>query len=129
MEAIIVPCTQEKVWDTEPTRTSVCAKDAYRGRAFATWRSHAEQAGCPWFILSTKYGLLLPEQPIEPYTVPVSHAAADAGYLQRLAQQGRDFKLATFDRIILLDWERFEPLVRAAIGDTTVKCALRHIVY
>jgi hypothetical protein len=37
MEAIIVPCTQEKIWDTQPDAGAVAARDSYPG----------------WFALST----------------------------------------------------------------------------
>lgn len=71
MEAIIVPCTQEKIWDSQPDLGAVPAKDAYTKAAFRAWRSYAEQSGCPWFILSTKYGLLRPDVQIEKYNVPI----------------------------------------------------------
>ena len=51
MDAIIVPCTEEKVWDTHPNTGAVAAKDAYTKPAFSAWRQHAEQSGLPWFIL------------------------------------------------------------------------------
>jgi hypothetical protein len=86
MDAIIVPCTQEKIWDTCPSAGVVAAKEAYTKPAFLAWRAYAEQAGCPWFILSTKYGLIRPDQPIENYNVPVSRAAViDVNYFCRLA--------------------------------------------
>jgi hypothetical protein len=129
MEAIIVPCTQEKIWDTTPSAGAVAAKNAYTKAAFRTWRLYAEQSGCPWFILSTKYGLISPDQFIEPYNVPISAAATDAAFLALLRRQGEDLKLARFDRIVLLDWERFEPLVRAAVADPRVKCVLHKLLY
>jgi hypothetical protein len=127
MEAIVVPCTQEKIWDSQPNVGPVSAKDAYTKEAFRTWRLYAEQSGCSWFIMSTKYGLLRPDQPIEKYNVPVSVAVRDAGLLSLLDRQGRELGLGSFEQIVLLDWDRFMPLVRAATRSLFVKCVLRRI--
>jgi hypothetical protein len=129
MEVIIVPCTQEKVWDSQPDLGAVPAKDAYTKAAFRVWRSHAERSGGPWFILSTKYGLLQPDQLIEKYNVAVSAAVGDAGLLSRLDKQGQEFGLGSVGRVVLLDWERFQPLVRAATRSLSVKCVLRKVQY
>lgn len=128
MEAIIVPCTQEKIWDTRPYAGAVPAKDAYTKPVFATWRSYAEQSGLPWFILSTKYGLIPPDFPINKYNVTVTTAAGDAAFLRRLRQQGDELNMGQFAKVILLDWERLEPLVRAAVPES-VPCVLRKVVY
>jgi hypothetical protein len=96
---------------------------------FGVWRSYAEQSGCPWFILSTKYGLIRPDDLIEKYNVPISAAVGDASLGTLLERQGRQHSIGSFDRIVLLDWERFQPLVRAAVGKTGVKCVLRRIQY
>jgi len=37
--------------------------------------------------------------------------------------------LGSYERIILLDWERFKPLVRAAVGNSAAKCVLRKVKY
>ena len=129
MEAIIVPCTQEKIWDSSPGGGPVQAKDAYTKPAFLAWRAYAEQSGSPWFILSTRYGLIQPEQPIERYNVPVSAALRNPQLLALLRRQGEELDLARFDKLVLLDWEKFEPLVRAAAGDLEVNCVLRKLQY
>ena len=129
MDAIIVPCTQEKVWDSQPNLGKVPARDAYTKSVFRAWRAHAEGSGLPWFILSTKYGLISPEQPIEKYNVPISAAVGSAALCSLLERQGRQLKLGSYDRIVLLDWERFKPLVRAAVGDSSTKCVLRRVKY
>ncbi len=125
MDVILVPCTQEKIWDAEPHRGPTPAKDAYMGRAFKTWRAYAESSGCPWFILSTGYGLIEPDQPITAYNVPIGRAVKDRVLLAKLAVQGKALKLDRFDRVVLLDWEKFQPLVKAAVGDLKVP-TVRH---
>ena len=129
MDAIIVPCTQEKIWDSRPDAGPVAARDAYTKPVFARWRAHAEQSGNPWFVLSTKYGLITPDTVIERYNVPISAAVRDAGLLQRLREQGEALDLRQYSRLVLLDWEKFQPLVKAAVGNHGVSCALRRIAY
>ena len=126
---IIVPCTQEKIWDSTPNAGAVAAKDAYTKPAFGAWRAFAEQSGSPWFILSTKYGLLHPDTEITRYNVPISVALSDPTFFDRLAEQGRRLGLNKSQRVVLLDWERFQPLVRAAVGDAQVPCVLHRLQY
>jgi len=47
--------------------TAAPAKDLYISSLFKKSRSFAESKCEKWFILSAKYGLLLPEQFVEPY--------------------------------------------------------------
>jgi hypothetical protein len=44
MEAIIVPCTDEKVWRLGEVRGSVMAKDAYAKPAFRAWRRNCRSS-------------------------------------------------------------------------------------
>ncbi len=96
---------------------------------FARWRAHAEQLGVAWFILSTKYGLLSPDDLVEPYNVPISAALADPRLHSLLEVQGRRLGLDNAEEVVLLDWERFQPLVRAAVANPLVPCKLRRISY
>src|SRR4051794_2408965 len=112
MDAIILPCTQEKVWDGQLTSGSVPAKDAYAKPAFRVWRSYAERSGCAWFLLSTKYGLIPPEQLIDKYNVPVSSALSNAAFLRLLAAQGKELGISGFDRLILLIGSDSNPWLR-----------------
>jgi hypothetical protein len=129
MDAIIVPCTQEKIWDTQPNAGAVAARDAYTHPAFHEWRRVAEESGQPWFIMSTTSGLLEPGQKIQKYNVPISRALADPDLRQLLGEQGRAMNLQRFDKLILLDWEKFQPLVRAAVRNLGVKCVRRRVRY
>lgn len=129
MKVIIVPCTEEKIWDSAPAQGAVPAKAAYTKPVFAKWREHAEQSGYSWFILSTKYGLLSPDDPVEPYNIPISAALADKALRSLLADQGRRLGLDQAEEVILLDWEKFQPLVRAAVADPNIHCKLRRLFY
>ena len=128
MDAIIIPCTEEKIWRTNPAAGAVQAKDAYTRDDFRVWRQHAEQSGGPWFILSTCYRLIAPETPIEKYNIPVSRAVNDPKFLEKLKRQGQELQLGKFEHVILLDWRRFEPLVRAALADQC-QFQLRRLLY
>lgn len=125
---IIVPCTRHKVWDADAHAPSkVAAVEAYGGPSFRRWVHYARSSGCRWFILSTKYGLLSPTDPISNYNRTPFAAARDEAYLQKLRQQGRRLRLAEHERIVLLDWERFRPLVRAAVDDPETTCVVRRL--
>lgn len=57
----IISCGKSK------TSTTRCAaKEAYNGRSFILKEKFAELNGCPWFILSAKYGLIRPTRIINP---------------------------------------------------------------
>ena len=129
MDAIIVPCTKQKVWDRSPNAGPVQARDAYVGPAFRTWRAYAEDSGSPWFILSTKYGLITPDLPISNYNVPISEAEADPDFLERLKAQIAESALDQCDRILVLDLERFLGLMQQAMESASAKLALHKILF
>ena len=56
-----VSCVAQKLPRSAP------AKDLYTSPLFRKARGFVEAQGWPWFILSAKYGLVDPEQVIEPY--------------------------------------------------------------
>ena len=67
---VIVPCGQGKIWDTEPDRGPVAARDAYTGAPFKVNRAYAERFASYWVILSAKYGFIPPDYLIPgPYNV------------------------------------------------------------
>lgn len=58
---ILVSCGKQKL------DHSAQAKDLYISKRFTAARRFAENFGSNWFILSAKYGLVAPEQILEPY--------------------------------------------------------------
>jgi hypothetical protein len=129
MDAIIVPSTKQKVWDKTPNTGPVQARYAYVGPAFTTWRAYAEDSGCPWFILSTKYGLIAPGLSINNYSVPISAAEADPAFIERLRTQIRELKLDLCREIQVLDLERFAGLIRQAMGSSMVEVQTYKILF
>jgi hypothetical protein len=57
----LVSCASKKRSDRLP------ARDIYVSGLFRETRKYVESTGCPWFILSAKYGLLRPDDIITPY--------------------------------------------------------------
>jgi hypothetical protein len=47
--------------------TAAAAKDLYTSTLFEKERAYAERSNVPWYILSAKYGLIQPDEWIEPY--------------------------------------------------------------
>lgn len=59
--------------------SSECAaRDLYRSVWFKKARNHVESTGCKWFILSAKYGLVHPDQFIEPYDQTLNTMSVEA---------------------------------------------------
>jgi hypothetical protein len=129
MDAIIVPSTKQKVWDKSPNTGPVQARDAYVGPAFRTWRAYAEDSGCPWFILSTKYGLIAPDLSISNYNVPISEAEADPLFMELLRTQVRELKLDLCRQIRVLDLERFAGLIQQAMGSSAAQVDTHKILF
>ena len=129
MDAIIVPCTKQKVWDKDPNTGPVQARDAYLGPAFRTWRAYAEDSGSPWFILSTKYGLIEPDVSISNYNVPISEAETDPVYVERLQALIRELRLDRCDRVWVLDLERFLAMIQQAMGALSARVAIHKILF
>ena len=91
-EIIIAPCTREKIWDIQPDRGEVAARDAYIKPAFVKWRQFSEDSELPWLILSTKYGFLKPDQLISKYEAKVSRAKRDPAYVMLLQKQAESLQ-------------------------------------
>jgi hypothetical protein len=70
--------------------------------------------------LSTKFGLLRPDELLEPYDVPLGAALRDQELKAMLARQGRELHLGEFERVILIGLDGFRPLVHAATADLDV---------
>ncbi len=49
------------------------AKDLYISSLWSFRRAYAEKLGCSWYILSAKYGLLVPDDEIKPYNLTLNN--------------------------------------------------------
>lgn len=52
------------------------AKNLYISPLWNFRRAYAERLGCSWYILSAKYGLLVPDDEIEPYDLTLNELPA-----------------------------------------------------
>lgn len=129
MEIILVPCTAEKIWSVDRDAGPTPARLAYIKPCFRAWVDHAEAQGVPWYILSTKYGLVLADQEITSYDVRAADAESDDAFISKLGQQLADLGLGRGDRVIVLDWERFWRLAAKATADLGVDVQLRKLLY
>lgn len=74
-DLILIGCVKQKLAVPAP------AKDLYTSSLFRRGRHYAEDAGVPWFVLSTEHGLVMPEELLAPYD-------------QRLAKSDRSYRRA-----------------------------------
>lgn len=113
---VIISCGKSK------NRGTDCkAKDAYNGQSFLLKRKYAELSGHTWLILSAKYGLLKPEDKINPnYDMTIS----TRGDIQQLASmlitqipKYLDFSVA--DEIIFLGPKAYVESLEQALSRKT----------
>jgi hypothetical protein len=71
-DLVLIGCVKEKRSGRHP------ARDLYASTLFAGRRHRAETAGCPWFILSAKHGLVKPDEEIDTYDVELKTLPAGA---------------------------------------------------
>ena len=62
-DIILVGCTRSKQSRVAP------ARDLFTGSRFIKARAYAEQLEVPWFVLSAKWAVLDPDEPVAPYDV------------------------------------------------------------
>ena len=60
------------------------AMDVYNSKIFNRSQKYAETYADLWFILSTKYGLLLPSDFIEPYNVSIDNMLKNDNYMNNI---------------------------------------------
>ena len=66
MDVYLVSCVSKKLSHPAP------ARDLYISPWFRKARSYVERTGCPWFVLSAKYGLVHPDEMIAPYELTLN---------------------------------------------------------
>src|SRR6266511_4421102 len=119
---VIVPCGKRKIWDTEPKRGPVAARDAYTGAPFKVNRSYAEHFASRWVILSAKYGFIVPEFLIPgPYDVTFKKKTTNPITVVALREQIGMQQLDRFEPIIGLGGHGYRVVVEAAFAGTPVR--------
>lgn len=98
----LVSCVGKK--NVDPSQ----AKDLYASEWFFRARAFVERAGCPWFILSAKFGLVAPEQTIPPYEQTLNDMSrAERQAWGASVQQQIDLSLPRGGRCVVLAGQRY----------------------
>lgn len=111
---ILVACAGRKQQVLSP------AKDLYTSTLFKASRRYAERCGDVWYILSARYGLVHPDQVLEPYNSSLAEMprAARTDWSQRVFEALRATVLSgTRDQVVFLAGRHYrahlEGLLRA----------------
>lgn len=119
---IIVPCGQRKIWDRDPLRGPVAARDAYTGAPFKVNRAYAERFGDRWLILSAKYGFIGPDFVIPgPYDVTFKRRSSNPISLPELGAQAERLELSDYARVVVLGGKEYRDIVAALLGKTNME--------
>ena len=115
MSSIVIACGSKKRNHPAP------ARDMYVGSLFKNARRAAESTGLPWYIMSAKYGILRPDDIIEPYDM--TYGKTTGKQPGEIAQQ-----LASLN-VALPVWglvpARYAAVLCAAVGSSSVRTPLR----
>jgi hypothetical protein len=98
----LVSCVSKKRESPTP------ARDLYASELFRRARAYVEATGCPWFILSAKYGLVAPDEVIAPYdeTLNSMGVTERQGWAETVQKQ-MDARLPDAERIVILAGQRY----------------------
>jgi len=98
------------------------ARDVYISDWFRKARQYVEQTGRPWFILSAKYGLVAPEQKIEPYdlTLNTMRVARRKEWADTVLRQ-MDKLLPATSQVVFLAGQRYREFLVGPLKDRGVK--------
>lgn len=118
---MIIPSGKPKIWDKEPKRESVYAKDAYTGTFHRLCKTYAMQFDTDYLILSPYYGFLKPMD-LVPHTYDVRFTLkgvnAETIQLTELINQWQQLQLNE-TRYVVLGGKKFQPLLRQIVSTTT----------
>lgn len=115
MTSIIIACGSKKL--SHPAK----AKDIYVGSLFRGARRAAEATGLPWFIMSAKYGIIPPDQTIEPYDMTYGKTTGKKAW--EISEQIQ--RLGMSRPIWALVPARYAQVLSAAVGSQEIRTPLR----
>lgn len=106
MTALVIPCGKNK--QAVPAR----ARAMYVGCSFVAARDAAMATGLPWFILSAKYGLIHPDDVIDPYDLTYGrNTGCPAGTVRTQAA-----RLIPTGTVVSLCPQRYTDVLMEALG-------------
>jgi hypothetical protein len=118
---VVIPCGKAKIWQRYPDLSAVHACDAYIGTPFRVNRRYAESCGCPWYILSAKYGLLRPDDLIVNYNVTFNKQRTGPISVENLRRQVNQLGLGQFSAGTVLGGKKYCGIITAAFDGSPVK--------
>jgi hypothetical protein len=115
---VVIPCGQAKIWDKQPWRGPMPARDAYIGAPFKVNLQYAEHFADEWVILSAKYGFIAPDFVICcRYDVSFKKPATNPISLSILKKQAESLTLDRFHIIVGLGGKEYQAAIKAALPD------------
>jgi hypothetical protein len=113
---ILIACSRSKLSHPAP------AREFYTGQLFKCALKFVDHFNVPFYILSAKYGWLLPEEIVEPYNVKIPRRGAYSGEFP----QGSGFYIGPVQYFKKAP-ERYRPLVPYYFNRGTL-CWQRHML-
>lgn len=119
----VVPCGKAKVWDKEPERGRIAARDVYVGSFAVAARKYAEHFNDGrWLILSAKYGFLAPDDVVPgPYEVSFTKGSTGVITTTELTRQAAKRGLDKNPEVVVIAGRAYVDAVRAALAATKVR--------
>ena len=105
---IITGCTKSKLACDE--RITAPAKDMYQGRLFKKVREYAEARKFDYLIISAKYGVLHPDEPIEGYDLQLK-TKIDIDNIRPDVEQKLRKWLVSYDMIVVIAGENYRKVL------------------
>jgi len=109
----LVSCVSKKCQMPSP------ARDLYVSPWFLKARAFVERSGMPWFILSAKHGLVVPDTTIQPYDETLKNLPRDGrrAWAQRVISQMQSM-LPQADTVIILAGMRYREFLMDYLQST-----------
>jgi cytoplasmic iron level regulating protein YaaA (DUF328/UPF0246 family) len=115
MEKVDTICLVSCVWPQRATPAP--ARELYRSNWFLKARACADSVGSCWFILSAEYGLVHPDEMIEPYEMTLNTVGvAERRNWSRRVQQQMDERMPDARRIVVLAGQRYREFLMDYLG-------------
>ena len=112
----LVSCVAQKLPRAAP------AKDLYTSTLFRKMRGFVEARSWPWLILSAKYGILPPEQVIEPYEKTLNtRGVAERRDWAEGCLRALGPRLAGFQSVAFLAGEKYREFLVPALRDRGIE--------
>lgn len=131
MRLVIIPCSKEKRWHTEPGLGAVPAARAYTSPLHVQAQAYAKGLNAPWFVLSALHGLLRPTDLIPgDYDVTFSRPADPCISDAALAMQAEEFGLLDASELVIACPDDYAARIRTAVqgGHATLLMPLAGLV-